>query len=258
MRFINFFHIKLSSASLQEIIDRVDVNLQNNREKILITSVNAAMLVISRNDRVITDAINASDIVNIDGMSVFYSLRLLGFKTPERIAGPDIFYNLVKLCAQRGYKPYFLGARAQVLEAMSSRFKSEFGNLEIAGFHHGYYSDNETDNIIKDIEESKADMLFLGITSPKREIFTNRYFQTSSVPGWKGVGGSFDIYANFTKRAPKWIQKIGMEWFYRLCQEPKRMWKRYLVTNTVFIKMILGEFGRKTFKGERRVFMEDI
>jgi N-acetylglucosaminyldiphosphoundecaprenol N-acetyl-beta-D-mannosaminyltransferase len=96
MKSIKFFHIKLTSASMQEIIDYVDDNLQTNREKILITSVNAAMSVISREDKLITDAINSSDIVNIDGMSVFYALKLLGFKTPQRIAGPDIFYNLIK------------------------------------------------------------------------------------------------------------------------------------------------------------------
>jgi len=258
MKNISFFHIKLTSTFMQEIIDHVETNLQNNREKILITSVNAAMTVISRNNRMISDAINASDIVNIDGMSVFFSLKLLGFKIPERVAGPDIFYNLVKLSAQKGYRPYFLGAKPQVIEAMANRFKSEFNDLEIAGYHHGYYRDDEKESIIKMIEESKADMVFLGMTSPKRELFTNKYFHTSSVPVWKGVGGSFDIYANLTKRAPQWIQKIGMEWFYRLCQEPGRMWKRYMLTNTVFILMIIGELFRKITKGKRRVFWDSM
>jgi N-acetylglucosaminyldiphosphoundecaprenol N-acetyl-beta-D-mannosaminyltransferase len=254
MRDIDFFHLKLTSASMQEIIERVDLTLQSKRGKILISSVNAAMTVISRDDSLITNAINGSDIVNIDGMSVYYSLRLLGLKVPGRVAGPDIFYNLVELSARRGYRPYFLGARPEVLEAMANRFKSEFAGLEIAGYHHGYYKDDETESIIKMIDTSGADMVFLGISSPKRELFTNKYFSSSSAPVWKGVGGSFDIYANLTKRAPQWLQDIGMEWFYRLCQEPGRMWKRYLVTNIVFISMITGELIRKYSGGKRKVF----
>jgi len=241
---------------MQEIIEIVDINLQKNREKMLLTSVNAAMTVISQNDKLITNAINGSDIVNIDGMSVYYSLKLLGLKIPERIAGPDIFYNLVKLSAQKGYKPFFLGAKATVLDAMIKIFKLEFPSLDIAGYHHGYYDDSNMEAISKMIEDSKADMLFMGITSPKRELFTNKYYHISSVPVWKGVGGSFDIYAKLIKRAPLWIQKIGMEWFFRLCQEPGRMWKRYLITNTVFIMMILGELFRKLFMVRRRVFWE--
>ena len=256
MKSIKFFHIKLTSASMKDIIDRVDDNLQNDREKILITSVNAAMSVISKDDKLITDVINASDIVNIDGMSVFYSLRLLGIITPERVAGPDIFYNLIKLSAQKGYKPYFLGTKPEVLERMINRFKSEFAGLEIAGYHHGYYNDDEADTINQMIEESGADMVFLGMTSPKRELFTDKYFTASSRPVWKGVGGSFDVYANVTKRAPEWLQKIGMEWFYRFYQEPGRMWKRVLVTNTVFTIMITGEILRMLVKGKRRVFWE--
>ncbi len=241
---------------MQEIISRVDVNLQNKREKILITSVNAAIFITSLDNKLITDCINSSDIVNIDGMSVYFSLKMLGIQTPERVAGPDVFYNLVKLAANKGYKPYFLGAKPKVVDAMVKRFNSEFPGLKIAGFYHGYFHDNSIDTIIKNIEESNADMLFLGIASPKREIFTNNYFHSSSVPVWKGVGGSFDIYANITKRAPFWIQGIGMEWFYRLCQEPGRMFKRYLVTNTLFIVKILCEFCRKVFKSKTRVFWE--
>jgi len=253
MKNIKFFHIKLTSATMHEIIENVDCNLRISRNKILITSVNAAMTVISRDNSLIADAINKSDIVNIDGMAIYFAVKLLGLNVPERVAGPDLFYNLVKLSAQKGYKPYFLGAKPEVIQAMVERFKAEFPELTIAGFHHGYYNDNDLHRIFDDIEKSQADMLFLGITSPKREMFTNLFFEKSNVPVWKGVGGSFDIYANQIKRAPIWVQKIGMEWFYRLCQEPKRMFKRYLVTNTIFLCMISGEVLRK-ITGKKKVY----
>jgi N-acetylglucosaminyldiphosphoundecaprenol N-acetyl-beta-D-mannosaminyltransferase len=254
MKYIKFFHIKISPLSMQQIIDKVDRNIREEGDNMLVTSVNSAMTIISKKNKLISDAINFSNIINIDGMSIYFALRILGFKVPERVAGPDLFYNLIKLSSDKGYRVYFLGSKPEAIQAMISNFNSEFPKLKIAGYQHGYYKEDEMDMIFKNIENSKADMLFLGITSPKRELFINEYFSRSHVKIWKGVGGAFDIFANLTKRAPKWIQNIGMEWFYRLYQEPKRMWKRYLITNTVFVGLILMEIFRKVFNLRRKIY----
>ncbi|OYU92608.1 MAG: hypothetical protein CFE21_23190 [Bacteroidetes bacterium B1(2017)] len=111
----------------------------------------------------------------------------------------------------------------------------------IAGFQDGYFKSEDEEQIANKIAKSEADILFVAITSPKKEIFLTKYKDVIKTPFIMGVGGSFDVVAGFTKRAPLWLQKIGMEWSYRIYQEPRRMWKRYLVTNTAFVWLILKE-----------------
>jgi N-acetylglucosaminyldiphosphoundecaprenol N-acetyl-beta-D-mannosaminyltransferase len=116
--------------------------------------------------------------------------------------------------------------------------------LRIVGSRDGYFTDDEAAEVAADIRACGADMLFLGITSPKKEIFLGRYSDELSVPVLHGVGGSFDVLAGMTRRAPERWQKMGMEWAYRLLQEPRRMWRRYLITNSAFVAMTLQELMR--------------
>jgi len=120
-------------------------------------------------------------------------------------------------------------------------YSSEYGNDIIAGYRNGYYGNEEEESIVKEIADSKADILFVAITSPKKEIFLNKYKRAINVPFTMGVGGSFDVVAGITKRAPLWMQKAGLEWFYRFAQEPRRMWKRYLIGNAQFVFLILKQ-----------------
>lgn len=129
------------------------------------------------------------------------------------------------------------------------KFKKIYPYLQIAGYRNGYFNFDQEEEIVNNIKKSKPNMLFLGISSPKKEIFIDKYSKTLNIPFTMGVGGSFDIVAGITKRAPKWMQNCGLEWFYRLCQEPQRMWKRYLVTNTLFgflaLKEIINHYAKK-------------
>ena len=152
-----------------------------------------------------------------------------------------MFNDLLALSSEKKYRPFFLGARNDTLLQMIKKIKSKYPNLEIAGSHHGYFLDEDEVNIVNEIKTSEADLLFLGITSPKKEQFIDKYFDEMKVPFVMGVGGTFDIYSGKTKRAPKWIQDAGVEWLYRISQEPKRLWKRYARTNTIFIYMVLKE-----------------
>lgn len=224
---------------MDETIQMIDASVDNRLEIIQHIVVNAAKIVNAQTDQGLRNAINNSDIVNIDGQAVVWALRFLGHKIPERVAGCDLFQDLISLCSQKGYRPYFFGAREEVIQKMIGIFKEKYPNLKIAGFRNGYYTKEEEPQIVQSIKESGADMLFLGITSPKKELFIDNYSKIMEVPFIMGVGGSFDIVAGKTKRAPIWMQKSGLEWFYRVYQEPGRMWKRYLVTNTKFILLVL-------------------
>ena len=166
-----------------------------------------------------------------------------------RVAGVDLFQNLVKLYANRGYKPFFFGAREWVVKKVVGKFREKYPQLGVAGFWNGYYSEEEEPEIAQMIRDSKADMLFVGFSSPFKEKFFNRWMPVMQVPFCMGVGGGFDIIAGRTKRAPEWMQKTGLEWCYRIYQEPRRMWKRYAKTNPVFVGMVVKEYVKRMAQG---------
>ncbi len=248
MHEINSFGLKIHLASTAETIAEIEKSLVSRWPLIQHIVINAAKVVHAQKDEDLRRAINNSDIVNIDGQAVVWALRLLGHKVPHRVAGCDLFQDLVALCALKGYKPYFFGAKEEVLLTMIENLRKKHPALQIAGYRNGYYSDHQEEQIAQSIKESKADMLFLGITSPKKEIFIDKYSKKMSVPFTMGVGGSFDIVAGKTLRAPVWMQNAGLEWLYRIYQEPGRMWKRYLITNTRFILLIF----RTYFSGKKQ------
>lgn len=203
--------------------------------------INVAKLVDMRKDLELRSIIESCDLINADGMPIVWASKLLGRPLPCRIAGVDLFQHLVRLCAEKGYRPFFFGAREWVVQKVIETFVTRYPNLNIAGFRNGYFEPDEEPQIAATIRDGNADVLFVGFSSPKKEKFLKRWMSVMNVPFSMGVGGSFDIIAGRTKRAPEWMQRAGLEWFYRLLQEPERMWKRYLVTNTLFALMVLKE-----------------
>jgi N-acetylglucosaminyldiphosphoundecaprenol N-acetyl-beta-D-mannosaminyltransferase len=202
--------------------------------------VNVAKLVNMQSDSELRSAVLACDIINIDGMGVVLGGRFLGKNIPERVAGIDLFHQLLKYAEGSGHSVFFLGAKAHLVEKAVSNLKEQYPRLNIAGFHHGYFWDDEA-AVVDTIRQSGASMLFVAITSPKKEQFINRWRERLGVRFAMGVGGTFDIVAGVTRRAPLWMQNAGFEWLYRVIQEPRRMWKRYLVTNILFAWMLLRE-----------------
>jgi len=215
--------------------------------------VNAAKLVDIRKDPQLRKIISDCDIINADGMPIVWASRILGNPLPCRVAGVDLFQELVKVCAIKGYRPFFFGAREEVVTKVVDVLKQRYPDLAVAGYRNGYYSAEEEQLIAEQIRSSKADMLFVGFSSPQKEKFLNTWMPTMQVSFCMGVGGSFDIVAGRTKRAPTWMQNIGFEWLYRLVQEPGRMWKRYATTNPVFIWMVLSEFLKQKIMGNSSV-----
>lgn len=226
-----------------ETLDLVDeVILQRTpRQHVVVNALKFAMMYSDPKLRAVVDSCH---IVNADGLPVVWASRLLGCPLPERIAGVDLFFRLVERCAERGYRPYLLGAKETVLAKAIDALKHKYPGLTIAGSRNGYFAESEEPQIAQSIRESCADMLFVGISSPKKELFLNRWMQTINVPFCMGVGGSFDIAAGKTKRAPLWMQKSGLEWLHRVLEEPRRMWWRYSKTNSIFVWMVLREYLR--------------
>jgi N-acetylglucosaminyldiphosphoundecaprenol N-acetyl-beta-D-mannosaminyltransferase len=200
--------------------------------------VNAAKLVNMQRDEQLRQAVLSSDLILADGMSVVWASRLLRQRLPERVAGIDLMMHLLALADQCGYKVYCLGATDEVIAEVARKIHSQFPRAQLVGYHNGYYKPEEESAIVDDIAASQPDILFVAMTSPKKEQFLARWSRKIHVPICHGVGGSFDVFAGKVRRAPQIWQWFGMEWAYRLIQEPGRMWRRYLVTNSLFVTML--------------------
>ena len=181
------------------------------------------------------------DIINADGQSIVWALRFLGNEIPERVTGIDLMENLVKLSHEKGLKIFFLGAKKEVVKKVAENYSKLYSNNIIAGYRDGYFKESEEKIVAKQISDSQAHILFVAISSPKKELFLARYKEVIQIPFVMGVGGSFDVVSGKVVRAPIWMQKSGLEWFFRLIREPRRMWKRYLLTNIIFISLIIKE-----------------
>jgi N-acetylglucosaminyldiphosphoundecaprenol N-acetyl-beta-D-mannosaminyltransferase len=200
--------------------------------------VNVAKLVHMRYDAALRRSVVDCDIINVDGMGVVWGARFLGVDVPERVAGVDLFGELCALAAREGFPVYFLGATQPVVDRVVEVMRERHPQLIIAGHHHGYFWDDERATVER-IRASRARLLFVAISSPKKETFVERWKSELGVDFVMGVGGTFDVVAGVVRRAPVWMQRAGLEWFYRLAQEPRRMWKRYLTTNVAFARMLL-------------------
>jgi N-acetylglucosaminyldiphosphoundecaprenol N-acetyl-beta-D-mannosaminyltransferase len=166
-------------------------------------------------------------------MGVVWGARLMGLEVPERVTGIDLFHELLSLSQAKGHGVFLLGATQDVVALAATKIAAMYPDLNIAGVHHGYFWDDQAE-IVETVRRSGARLLFVAISSPLKEKFIARWRDELGVTFVMGVGGTFDVVAGKVRRAPPWMQRMGLEWFYRLVQEPGRMWKRYLVTNVKF------------------------
>ncbi|MGI9350908.1 MAG: WecB/TagA/CpsF family glycosyltransferase [Rhizobiaceae bacterium] len=242
----NIFGIPMDLLSVQQTLSLIE-SAMSQRKRLQHGLVNVAKVIKMRKDREIFRSVAESDLINIDGAGVVLAARLLGFKVPQRVAGIDLMTDVLALSERKGFRPYFLGAKQEVIEQFVEKTQERYPRLEIAGWRNGYFSDGEEQDIVKKIELSGADCLFIGMTTPKKERMLHQYRDEFKVPFQMGVGGSFDVLAGVTKRAPKIWQKVGCEWLYRMLQEPRRMTGRYLTTNMAFARLLLSElYARQT------------
>lgn len=218
-------------------------NIEERLSKGLFTQhvvVNVAKLLAARRDPQLKACIERCEIINVDGMGVVWGARFLGYPVPERVAGVDLFFALIALAERRRYGVFLLGAREAVLEEAVRRLRKSHPALPLAGWHHGYFSGYE-ERVMDLIRGSGAKLLFVAMSSPQKEQFIGRWREQLGVGLAMGVGGTFDVVAGYTKRAPKWMQEAGLEWSFRLVQEPRRMAWRYLAGNMRFAGLLIKE-----------------
>jgi N-acetylglucosaminyldiphosphoundecaprenol N-acetyl-beta-D-mannosaminyltransferase len=200
-----------------------------------VITANARVLCLMRRDPELRQACRSGDLVLADGMSVVWALRLAGTPVPERVAGVDLLSRLLEVGASRHLRVFFLGAREEVVRQLGESCGSKYPGLVLAGYRDGYFPSADEVAVVEQIRESRPHMLFVGMPSPFKEVFLERHRARLEIPILMGVGGSFDVLAGNRARAPRWLRSLGMEWAWRLLMEPRRMWKRYLTTNTEFL-----------------------
>lgn len=238
-------------------IDRVDMNQAVSLVEEMIESkvggrhmaMNAAKLVALRDDARLRDIARRCEIVTADGQAVVWASRLLGDALPARVAGIDLMQRLFGRAEQKGYRIYILGARPEVLKWAIARIKVNYPELAIAGYRDGYFRESETAEVTRQIRDASPDILFVAMSSPRKEYFLDEHGRELGVPLTMGVGGAIDVVAGVTRRAPLTVQRLGLEWLFRLLQEPRRLTRRYAVTNSRFVWLVARQVGSRVFRG---------
>lgn len=236
--------LKYDTFNRVETLKAISDSINQGVNHIYRSDINVATFMMCEKNQLIKKYINEADIINIDGMGMVFGCKFLGRDFIERIAGADLFIDLLELSEAQNFSVFFLGATDEVVTLTASKAIESYPNLDVAGFHDGYFSSHES-SVVDKINICKPDILFVGIKSPEKEMFILNWKNSLNVKFIMGVGGTFDVYSGKLRRAPVWMQRIGMEWFFRLMQEPKRMWRRYLVTNIHFLWILLVEKKRQ-------------
>jgi N-acetylglucosaminyldiphosphoundecaprenol N-acetyl-beta-D-mannosaminyltransferase len=244
MNEIIVFGIRIQPYTMCDFIEIIGSAVNNDNPTVQ-SGINASSIVQLKADPDLARAYNNADLINIDGMSMVWALRFLGYDVPERVACPDLAREVMSLAERNNFSLYLLGATEKNLRAAVANIKTIQPKLRISGFRNGYFHPEDEESIVRMINGSKSDILFLGMPSPQKEVFVEKYKSQLRVKYILGVGGFFDILSGSIKRAPVWMQNIGMEWFYRFSQEPKRLFGRYMKGNFGFIRLVLVEKFKK-------------
>jgi N-acetylglucosaminyldiphosphoundecaprenol N-acetyl-beta-D-mannosaminyltransferase len=213
-------------------------------KKLIINTINAHSYNTSRRDKIFADALLKGDVLIPDGISIVYAIRLLINKKIEKITGWDLFLYEMNRINVKGKTCFFLGSSENTLKIIREKAKKEFPNMEIFTYSPPFnteFSEEENLAMVAAINDAKPDVLFIGMTAPKQEKWVYKNFNQLNTGHICCIGAVFDFYAGTIKRAPEWMINMGIEWLYRLIKEPKRMWKRYLLGNIVFIYYVLVE-----------------
>jgi len=243
---VRLFGLRMDNLTMDETVSQVNGFISEGGVHHHVV-VNVDKIVKAHRDPRIRKIVNGCDLVSVDGQPVVWASRLLGQPIKARVAGIDLMMCLFAEAQKRGYRLYFLGAQAQVVERAVEEVRRRFPGVQIAGWRDGYFSEAEEPQVAQEIALARPHILFVGITSPKKELLLDRWKDHIQAPFVMGVGGSFDVVAGKVRRAPRWMQHAGLEWLFRLVQEPHRMWRRYLVEDVQFLWLVAREL-----RGTRR------
>lgn len=239
---MKFLNIYVDNLSMQEAIERIDQLIINKKPSYVVTP-NVDHIVKLEVDSEFQEVYKEADLILTDGMPLIWISKIKKNPIKEKVSGSDLFPEVCKLASQKGYKIFLLGAAEGVAAKAAENLKLKYKKLNVVGTYSPSYgfekNEDEINKIIDMINEVKPDILAVGLGAPKQEKFLYKFRKKLNVPVSLAIGASIDFEAGNINRAPKWMQKSGLEWFYRLCKEPKRMFKRYLIDDIKIAKLVI-------------------
>lgn len=246
---VKLCNIYIDNVRMDEVIDKID-QLISLRKKTFVVTPNVDHIVQLSKDKEFQIAYRRADIVLADGMPIIWLSKLLGTPLVERVSGADLVPNLFKLASKKNYKVFILGSSISVLESLEKKIKSS-SNPFILNYYSPYFGfendQKENDKILKLINNYKPDILLVSLGAPKGEKWIYKHLDLIDTAFVAQVGAAIDFVAGSKKRAPKWMQKIGLEWFYRFLQEPVRLFKRYFIRDAKFIMIAMKELLKRKY-----------
>jgi len=245
---VDIMGIGFNNLTMEETIEKVE-QLINAQKPSMIFTLNVHRTVSAIQNRSIKEIYDIADIILPDGVPLVWISRILGNPLKERIAGADLFPLFCETASRKGYKIFLLGAAPGIAEKTKEILEKRHSGIKVVGtFSPSFGFENDVDEnrkIVSIIKKANPDVLFIALGHPKEEEWILKYRNEIKVPVSIGIGATFDFISGKLRRAPKWLQTIGLEWFFRICQEPRRLWKRYLIGNTYFIWLVFRKYLEK-------------
>ena len=238
---IKLFGITVDNLNMSETLDRIEAMIKDGAIHQHVV-INVDKIVKMESNLKLRTAVLDCDLINADGQPVIWVSSLLQVPLKERVTGIDLFDVLIARCAERGFRPYLVGARQEIVARTVDVLKRKYPKLQLAGWRNGYWSAEQEPVVVEEIKKARPDVLCIAVGSPKQELFLHKWKKEMQVPFVMGVGGSFDVTAGALKRAPRWMQDSGLEWLFRLAQEPRRLWRRYLIEDMAFFRLVWREW----------------
>jgi N-acetylglucosaminyldiphosphoundecaprenol N-acetyl-beta-D-mannosaminyltransferase len=236
--------VRIHALELDPLLEFI-VRTVRNANKIKIMYVNVHALNLAYRNPNFRKLLNCSDVTFCDGYGVKWAADFIGERIPQRFTPPDWISLLCQECVNNGFSVFLLGARPGVAEEAATRLLAEYPDLKIAGTHHGYFNkfadSNENKEVLGIIDSARPDILIVGFGMPLQEQWVEENFQDISANVILTAGALLDTLSGEIKRAPKWMTDHGLEWFGRLIYEPRRLWRRYLIGNPIFIWRIVKQ-----------------
>jgi N-acetylglucosaminyldiphosphoundecaprenol N-acetyl-beta-D-mannosaminyltransferase len=235
--------VRIRNVVRRQAIEQIEETIRRGDDRpASVFLVNAHTLNLAAVDAAYSDTLNAADLVFGDGVGVRWAARLQGIRMADNLAGTDLVPDMLKAAAGRGYSYFLLGADKATIARAADYARRTFPGWNLAGSHHGYLADEASDAaVVEAINAARPDVLLVGMGNPTQERWIERHVSGLHVRVCMGVGGLFDFWAGSVPRAPRWLRRLGHEWLWRLFQEPRRMARRYLVGNPLFLARILRE-----------------
>lgn len=214
--------VPVAQATMEQVLNWVEKRIEAGQPPAHLVTANAEIIYRASWDAGLAGLLSKADMITADGAGVVWAGKKIHTPFPERVTGVDLTMGLLALAEKKGWKVYFLGAKPEAVEKAVLRVLSQYPQLEICGYHHGYFPKQEIDQVVSNIYKVEPHLLFVALGVPRQEQFIQENFSQLAVPVSIGVGGTFDVLAGIVNRAPRWMQKWGLEWLYRLLKEPRR------------------------------------